>query len=342
VLVVEDSPTQLVLVLSILRAAGAFEIVGTATNGRDAVAATKALHPQVLAMDIHLPIFDGYEATRQIMQQCPTPIVLMSSSAGDADRRSLDALAAGALTVVRKPGNPLSPNSTSERDVFVRTLRLMAGVRVVTRHAPRQPLPRIVPPSAARRPIELLAIATSTGGPAALQTVLHGLGADLPTPVLIVQHIANGFTKALIDWLAGVVPQPLALVERESALVAGHVYFAAENRHLTVRRKGIAAPRDVQATDRYVPSADVLFQSVAECYGGNSAGVILTGMGDDGVRGLSAMAQAGAITFGQDAATCVVYGMPQAAMNAGAVRHELAIDQIAPAIRELFSRTTQR
>lgn len=328
------------LVVGLLRAAGQFDVVGTAMNGRDAIQATRTLRPQVVAMDIHLPLLDGYEATRQIMQQCPTPIVLISSSTGDADRRALDALAAGALAVVRKPGSPLHPASATDRDLLIRTLRLMAGVRVVTRHAPRPAAPRPAVPIV-RRPLALLAVAASTGGPAALQTLLIGLGAQVPLPILIVQHIADGFTGALVDWLAGVVPQPLRIVEGETTLEPGHVYLAANQRHLSVPRRGIVASRVTGATDRYCPSADLLFASVAEVYGADSAGVILTGMGDDGARGLTALRATGAITFGQDAASCVVYGMPQAARKAGAVAHELPLEQLAPALLSVINRSMQ-
>lgn len=334
VLVVEDSPSQLELIVALLRASGEFEVVGTAMNGSAAVNQAAQLRPSVVAMDIHLPIMDGYEATRQIMQRCPTPIVMFSNSAGDADRRSMQALAAGALAVVRKPGNLLTSSGAEERSTFLRMLRLMAGVRVVTRHTPRTiPIlpPHLTPHAPAAIP-EILAVASSTGGPAALQVLLAGLGANFPLPVVIAQHIARGFTTALVDWLASVVPQPVRVLSGETRLVPGTVYFAPDDQHLLITGRQLAGSRLNRPDDRYCPSADLLFESVAHIYGARSVGVIMTGMGDDGARGLSKMRQAGATTLGQDEATCVVFGMPHAAQLAGAVGWMLPLGGLAAAV----------
>lgn len=334
VLVVDDSPAQLALLVALLRAAGDFEVVGTAADGRAAVAATARLLPSVVAMDIHLPVFDGYEATRQIMQRCPTPIVMFSGSAGDDGVRSMEALAAGALAVVRKPGGLNLPAAAVERAQFVQMLRLMSGVRVVTRYARRDPVPlpaRALPAVAAGKP-ELLAVAASTGGPAALKTFLEGLGASFPLPILIVQHIARGFTPALHEWLASVVPQPLRFARPDERLIAGHAYLAPDDHHLLLNAPGLAGVAPTQPADRYTPSADQLFTSVARWCGGRAIGVIMTGMGDDGARGLGAMRAAGALTLGQDEATCVVFGMPRAANEAGAVVRLLPLSGLAGAV----------
>lgn len=334
VLVVEDSPSQRDLIVALLRRSGGFDVVGTAENGSEAIASTASLRPGVVAMDVHLPVMDGYEATRQIMQRCPTPIVMFSNSAGDADRRSMQALAAGALAVVRKPGSLLTSSSVEERDTFLRMLRLMAGVRVVTRHAPRTP---IVPVTTSPRPAmsvppEIIAVASSTGGPAALQILLSGLGAAFPLPVIVAQHIARGFTTALVDWLASVVPLPVRIITAETRLQPGHIYFAPDDAHMTLSGRNLAAPYRSRAEDRYCPSADMLFETTARVYGARAIGVIMTGMGDDGARGLSKLRQAGAHTLAQDEATCVVYGMPQAARAAGAVVQTLPLGGLAGAV----------
>ncbi|MFV9505087.1 MAG: chemotaxis-specific protein-glutamate methyltransferase CheB [Oscillochloridaceae bacterium umkhey_bin13] len=334
VLVVEDSPSQLELIVALLRASGEFEVVGTAMNGSAAVTQAATLRPSVVAMDIHLPIMDGYEATRQIMQRCPTPIVMFSNSAGDADRRSMQALAAGALAVVRKPGNLLTAASAEERTTFLRMLRLMSGVRVVTRHAPR--VVPVLPPDLAKQAPnvipELVAVASSTGGPAALQVLLSGLGPAFPLPVVIAQHIARGFTTALVDWLASVIPLPVRVITGETRLLPGTVYFAPDDQHVVITGRNLANTRVTHADDRYCPSADLLFESVAHVYGARSVGVIMTGMGDDGARGLSKLRQAGAVTLAQDEATCVVFGMPHAAQLAGAVGWMLPLGGLAAAV----------
>ena len=320
VLVVDDSPAQLALLVGMLRGAGDFEVVGTAANGRTAVAAVDRLRPQVVAMDIHLPLMDGYEATRQIMERCPTPVVMVSSSDGDAERRSVQALAAGALAVVRKPGG-----LGQDRSQFLTTLRPMSGVRVVTRHARREvagaPAPIVPPaltPASAARP-ELVAVAASTGGPAALQALLAGLGPGFGLPVLVAQHIARGFSAALVDWLAGVIPLSVRIARPEERLEPGVVYFAPDDHHLLLAGPGRAGLLRGEEADRYCPSADRLFASVAAGCGPRAIDVIMTGMGDDGARGLAQMRAAGATTLAQDEASCVVYGMPQAALAVGAV-----------------------
>ncbi|WP_299755708.1 chemotaxis-specific protein-glutamate methyltransferase CheB [uncultured Chloroflexus sp.] len=335
VLLVEDSPSQLQLLRAYLAATPDLIVVGTATTGQEAVQSTIRLRPNVVAMDIHLPVFDGYEATRQIMRHQPTPIVLFSSSAGNAEQRAMAALAAGALAVVRKPAGPADPASATDREHLIRTLRLMAGVKVVTRHPPRaKPTPVLHRTS---NQIDIVAIAASTGGPAALQTVLTDLGAHMPVPVVIAQHMAVGFAQALADWLASVVPQPIHVVTRELSLTPGHVYIPADNLHLVIKQPGTVGVIPISDTDRYCPSADRLFASVVCHYGARAIGVILTGMGEDGAQGLAELAAAGAITFGQDEASCVVYGMPKAAKALGAVRYELPLERLGLSVAALLT-----
>lgn len=342
VLVVEDSRPQRELLVGLLLASGTFAVAGTASNGRDAVAATLNLRPDVIAMDIHLPLMDGYEATRQIMQRCPTPIVMISSSNGDAERRAVQSLAAGALAVVRKPGTLNAANSQEERTNFLTMLRLMAGVKVVTRHPPRLPAAPAGLAHAANTHPQVLAIAASTGGPAAVQTILNGLNSNYPLPILVVQHIAHGFVGALVDWLNSTTPLPVRIAVQHERLLPGHVYLAPDDRHLLAIARGQIVLRPGLPADRYCPSADVLFDSVAKVYGAQAIGVILTGMGDDGARGLSALRAAGGVTLGQDEASCVVYGMPQAAAIAGAVSRVEALTNLAGVILTLTGKPTER
>jgi two-component system chemotaxis response regulator CheB len=332
VLVVEDSRAQRELLVGLLHAASQFEVAGTASNGQEAIDATLRLRPDVIVMDIHLPILDGYDATRQIMQRCPTPIVLVSSN-GDAGRRSIEAIAAGALAVMHKPTSPALASHPEDREAFLTTLRLMAGVRVVTRFPSRQALQprdvelRITAPRSdevngrARSQFapHVLAIAASTGGPLAVQTLLRGLGGHVSLPILVAQHIARGFVPALVEWLNATVPLPVVIARHTERLQRGHVYLAPDGYHLMVRDRAVVALRASAPNDRYSPSADLLFESVARAYGAHAIGVVLTGMGDDGTQGLRALRAMGGQTFAQDEASCVVYGMPRAAVAAGVI-----------------------
>jgi two-component system chemotaxis response regulator CheB len=334
VLVVEDSRAQRELLVGILQASGTFEVVGTARTGREAVESAHSLRPDIIAMDIHLPVFDGYEATRQIMQHCPTPIVMVSNSAGDEGRRSLSAQTVGALAVVRKPGAINTPTYQHDRETLLKTLRLMAGVPVVTRHARR------LPPNAGKvvQPVEetvrLLAIAASTGGPAAVQQILNDLGGDFPLPVVLAQHIAEGFVTALADWLNATTPLTVKVARAGEQLLPGHVYLAPDSHHLTVRMPDQVVLSAASSGDTYCPSADRLFASVTKAYGPQAIGLILTGMGSDGATGLRALHDTGAYTLAQDEASCVVYGMPQAAAQLDAVTRVEPLATIGRLLRQ--------
>jgi two-component system chemotaxis response regulator CheB len=339
VLIVEDSRAQRELLIRLLQSAGIFDVVGAVDNGRDAVEYARRLRPDVIAMDIHLPIFDGYEATRQIMQCCATPIVMVSSSIGDAGRRSVEALAAGALAVIRKPGHIANDKYEDDRVNLVKTLQIMADVPVVTRHTARLTAAPSIETTAAPwaekpRRVDVLAIAASTGGPAAVQMLLGGLGASFPLPILLVQHIANGFVEALVDWLNATLPFNVRIASHGETMQSGTVYLAPDDYHLVVERPGVVGLKLHGPLDRYCPSADTLFDSVTSMYGKQAIGVIMTGMGDDGARGLRALRLSGGQTFAQDEASCVVYGMPHAAVEMGAVSQTEPLTHMAKAILE--------
>lgn len=332
VLIAEDSRAQREFLVNLLQASEHFEVIGVATNGKEAVEATQRLRPDVVAMDIHMPVLDGYEATRQIMQCCATPIVMVSSSLGDEGRRSVEALAAGALAVLRKPGSVTHHDFERDRQAMLQTLRLMADVPVVTRYAVCPPLVSTTPPPPVRPHASIVAIAASTGGPSAIQTVLSGLGPDFPLPILLAQHIASGFGRALAEWLASTTSLTVRVAQNLETMRRGHVYVAPDDHHLLVHAVGIIELRRATSHDRYCPCADLLFDSVARCYGNRAIGVILTGMGDDGAKGLRAMRMQGGYTVGQDEASCVVYGMPQAAMLQGAITRQEPLERIPQAI----------
>ncbi len=343
VLIVEDSRSQRDMLVGMLEASGQFIVVGTASNGQEAVVATIKLRPQVIAMDIHLPVMDGFEATRQIMQRCPTPIVMISNSDGDAERRSMQSLAAGALTVVRKPVNRTQATWQEDRATFLKMLRLMSSVQVVTRHPPRLPLAQAIPPTTGtHRDPQILAIAASTGGPAAVQTVLRGLGEHFSLPVLVIQHISRGFVGAMVDWLNTTTPLTVQIASPGERMLPGYVYLPSDDQHLVVDSWRTLTLQPGQPGDRYCPSADVLFESVARVFGRRAIGVILTGMGDDGVRGLQSLHTTGGYILGQDADSCVVYGMPQAAFLAGVVTRVESLNNIAGVILALTGNINER
>jgi len=346
VLVVEDSATQRAMIVAALATDPGIEVAGWAANGAEAVARTALLKPDVITMDLRMPVMDGLEATRRIMQQTPTPIVMVTSQLPRDDRElAVRALEAGVLTIMPKPEqvSPGHPNEQSIRDL-VQAVKTMAKVKPIRRWAPERlgkaPAPAIpaapaastAPPAAVppARP-RIVAIGASTGGPQAIQTILTALPASFPLPVLVVQHIAAGFESGLVDWLRPQCALPVELAATGRRLDHRQILIAPSGRHLVVHGGAVELSLD-PPVGAHRPSATALFQSVAREYGPAAVGVLLTGMGDDGATGLRDMKRRGATTIAQDEASSVVWGMPAAAIAMGVVDRVLPPEQIGPAL----------
>jgi two-component system chemotaxis response regulator CheB len=334
VVLAEDSDTCRALLSAVLEREPQLHIVGQASDGEAAVALTERLRPNVVVMDANMPVMDGFAATRHIMLRCPTPIVIVSAVLDTAAvNSSMRALQAGALTLLPKPMSPAADGFDQLAAQFASTVRAMADVKVVRRFNPHHmsSSPPPVPLAAAwdnRTRIRAIGIGASTGGPAALQRVLSDMPAALPVPVLVVQHIANGFVEGLASWLEAVTPFKVKVAEHGELLQPGCVYLAPDDRHLAVTRAGCVELLRTAAVGGFRPSATVLFASLSETYGAGALGVILTGMGQDGMEGLRELHRAGATVIAQDEATSVVFGMPAAAVEAGLAHSVLPLPQI--------------
>ena len=330
VLLAEDSLTQRQLLVEILNADPEIRVVGEAKDGAESVLLTRTLRPDVVVMDVHMPVLDGLAATKEIMVEVPTPIVLVSSSSSTLGvELALNALRAGALLVVEKPDKPGAPDFPVRRDQLVRMAKAMSQVKVV-RHTAAQP-PQAVPPprlAAGRTPVRLVAIAASTGGPAVLQRILGDLPREFAVPVLVVQHIAAGFVQGLADWLNQSSLHPVKVAEDGEPLRPRVVYLAPDDRHPGVRAPGVIELSAAPPINGFRPSGTYLFESAARLYGPALAAVILTGMGRDGVEGLKAVRAAGGTVLAQDEASSVVFGMPGEAITAGVVDGVLGAEQI--------------
>lgn len=345
--VVDDSPTARELIMALLSNSKGIVVVGSGATGEDAVRLVRRMKPDVLCMDVRMPIMDGLEATRHIMRESPLPIILVTSSmmAEDVDL-TFRALKAGALTVVKKPG--LADPETC--DNLLNTVRLMAGLPVV-HHWGREPQ-RPTPPSTASvktaaqsgdlteltRTLEIIGIASSTGGPGTLATILSPLPADFPWPLLIVQHVSPGFGQGLAEWLNTQTPLTVGLAGHGDVPQPGMVLLAPDDYHLQVNRSKVVELYKGEPYRGLRPSANFLFNTLASVYREAAMGIILTGMGNDGVDGMEAMQRAGGLTIAQDEESCVVYGMPREAALRGAASRVLPPEGIAALLLGLAQR----
>jgi len=324
VLIVEDSAVVREFLIGMLTADPQVRVIGTARSGEEAVAAAQRLRPDVITMDIQLPGMDGFAATRRIMETTPVPIVIVS---GTVDPREVAttfrAMEVGAVAVVARPYGLGHPHHAGTVRDLVQTVKLMAEVKVVRRWAAAGP-PAGPPPAplgaALGGRFDLVAIGASTGGPAALGQILAGLRPDFAVPVVIVQHIAAGFTPGLVDWLAQASPCPVQLATAGLALQAGHVYVAPDGAHLGVGPGGRCTLAQAAPVYGMRPAVAHLFRSLVP-YGARTVAVLLTGMGKDGAAELKVLYDAGATTIAQDAASSVVHGMPGAAIALGAAQY---------------------
>lgn len=320
VLVAEDSETTRQLLVEILDADPELRVIGHARNGVEALEMTARLHPDVVTMDIRMPILDGFEATKQIMAEVPTPIVIVSASVNIRDVEiSMHALRAGALAVMEKPVGPASPDFERQARELVATVKAMAAVKVVRRRIERGP--RAPAAGTAKKPVgarrRVVAIAASTGGPAALQRLLLDLPRDFPLPVLVVQHMAGGFIPGFAAWLNRECGLRVKVAEDGETMVPGTVYVGAEGRHLGVGANLALRLSDDPEIEGFRPSATFLFESVGRAFGQGAIAVVLTGMGRDGMNGLRVIHDNGGVVLVQDESSSVVFGMPRAAVDAG-------------------------
>lgn len=346
VVLAEDSDTCRALLTAVLESDSQLRIVGQAHDGEAALTLTEQLRPDVVVMDAYMPVMDGFAATRNIMLRCPTPIVIVSASMNVAHvAASMRALAAGALTLLPKPASPSAPGFEELAQQFVRTVRAMADVKVVRRfhhEAPRTPVVPAMPSISPAMPRvdgrskpRVIGIGASTGGPAALQRVLSDMPSEVPVPIVVVQHIARGFVEGLAGWLDAVTPHKVRVAAHGEQIRPGCVYLAPDDHQLWITRRGTVDLSRRVAVGGFLPSVNVLFTSLGESYGASALGVIMTGMGQDGIDGLRGLRAAGALVLAQDEETSVVFGMPAAAIAAGVVDAVLPLPMIGPRLFQL-------
>ena len=333
VLIVEDSKVAQELLAHILTSDPSIQIVGIADNGEEALEAVKQKRPDVVTMDIHMPKVDGFEATRTIMETVPTPIIIVSASTSAKELAStFRAMEAGALAVVLRPPGMGHPEHKTAAGELIRTVKLMSEIRVVKRHpAVKRMATTTAKIEVPQRDVQIQAIAigASTGGPTVLQQILSGLPRNLPVPVLMVQHIASGFTKGFVEWLSGTTNFPVHVALHDEYPLPGHGYVAPDGFHLGIGNGPRIALSGHAPENGLRPSVAYLFRSVAQTLGPRAAGVLLTGMGRDGAAELKEMKDRGAVTIVQDEESSIIFGMPGEAVALNAHTYILSPDRIA-------------
>lgn len=339
VLIVDDSSFFRRRLTDTLGADPGIEVVGTARDGREAVGRAAELRPDVITMDVEMPVLDGISAVRQIMASTPTAILMVSAATYEGARATIEALEAGALDFVPKPtvrADPLTDDGARRLRERVRLLGRRSRARAIPSPVPAAaspPPPRVAVAVSLGERYRLLVLGTSTGGPVALQRILTTLPADFPLPILLVQHMPPGFTRAFAARLDQLCAVRVSEAEDGAALLPGHALLAPGGLQSVVQRGrngALVRVRESAAAQHYRPSVDLAFSSASEVFPGQVLAVVLTGMGADGRDGARVLKAGGSTVWAQDEASCVVYGMPAAVAQAGLADRVLSLEEIGP------------
>ena len=330
VLLVDDSPIALTILKRMLSTSPEMQVVGTAGNGKEALELIPQLKPTVICTDLHMPVMDGFELTKRVMAEYPTPILVVSVSVQkDRVHNIFRLLEVGAVDVFPKPRTGLDSDYERLTQELIQKVKVLSGV-LVFRKQRKEPVPvRKVQLKTEETSFRIAVIGASTGGPQALQTILTQLPHNFPLPVICIQHISKGFMAGLVDWLIPQCKTKIKIALAGEFPVPGTVYFAPEETHLLVDNKGRFMTSAEPSLNGFCPSITVAMKSVADAYGSKAIGILLSGMGKDGAEGMVAIAQAGGITVVQEEESCVVFGMPNAAIERGAARYVLSPNDIA-------------
>jgi two-component system chemotaxis response regulator CheB len=335
VLVVDDSPLMCKILTNIMNCDPQILVAAVATNGKEAVELVPRLKPDIITMDIDMPVMDGFEATKQIMAYHPIPIVIVSSTVFKTGMEKVfKAISHGALDVIDKSELEVGGDKKSG-EALIAKIKFLTGVRVM--HRPLAKLRQERPVPDLKAPKEkvsdkIVAIVASTGGPQALLEILKRLPEDFPCGIVIVQHITSGFLPGLVDWLTKECKIKVKIGKDSEEIRPGVAYIAPDNLQMRVEDGGKISLSDEPAHGGHRPSGDVLLESVARAYGKGSVAAILTGMGRDGAMGMKAIRQSDGKTIAQNENSCVVFGMPNAAIEMNVIDKVLSLERIAEEI----------
>lgn len=341
VLVVDDSPTVQDLMKYILTSDKDIEVIGNVNNGIEALKFLEKMKPDVITMDINMPYMNGFETTQRIMETSPVPIIIVTSLFDSTDvERTFQAIQAGAVSVIEKPVSIRNQNYKDICKNIINNVKLMSEIKVIKRkfYSSKSSIKLIGMEAKVNKDIDdkkVVAIGVSTGGPPILKKIFSKLTESIRVPILVVQHITPGFINGLVDWLSQETKIPIHIAYNGQSILPGHIYFAPDEHHMEVTYNGKIVLNKQEKTNGLRPTVSHLFNSVANAYGKNSIGILLSGMGKDGVEELKLLKEKGAITIAQDKESSVVYGMPGEAVKINAATYILSPEKIAELLNQL-------
>lgn len=335
VLVVDDSPVFKTLMMKCLSADADLEVAGIASNGSEAIMLNEKLNPDVITMDVNMPVMNGLEATKIIMEKKPKPIIIVSA---EFDPKNISdtfkALEAGAVAVAEKPHSYGTEQFEISAAKLRQTIKLMAEIKVVKRGSPaginliNQSQFTPAAPAEDIKDYRIVAIGASTGGPVVIEKILSSLKDSFSLPIVIVQHIVPAFAQGFVDWLKGSTRYTVKFAEENEIPIHRHCYIAPPDKHLIFNHEGHLSLIGGDSVNNSIPSVSVFFSSVASVFGRRAIGILLSGMGKDGAAELKEIKDAGGLTIAQNKASSVVFGMPGEAVSIGAASLILAPDEI--------------
>ncbi len=338
ILIADDSDLVCSLLSSIFSKAPGFEVVGVAKDGEAVINMAKRLKPDLITMDVMMPKLTGYEATKRIMAECPTPILIFSSSIHEEELGyAVEALSAGALEAFPKFFDASDTEFELKERQFLNMVRALSEIHVIRRKTKSEKPVSLGSNQNVLNPVEIVALGASTGGPQALTHIFSHLEASFSAPIVVVLHISRGFLNGLVRWLQRASSLEVCVARDGEQLCPGKIYFAPNDHHLLISKgvQPIAHLSVGEGRERFKPGINQLFQSLSVSYPGSAIGGILTGMGQDGADGLLEMKRVGCYTFAQDAASCVVDGMPGAARAKEAVVKNVLLEEISTLLEQL-------
>jgi len=341
VLVVDDSPTVQELMKYILTSDKDIEVIGIVNNGIEALKFLETMKPDVITMDINMPYMNGFEATERIMETNPVPIIMITALFDSTDvERTFQAIQAGAVSVIEKPVSVRDENYKEICKNIINNVKLMSEIKVVRRKFLNNKGSNKLLKIEAKfnndfADKKVVAIGVSTGGPPILKNIFSKLAESVNVPILVVQHITPGFINGLIDWLRQETKIPIHIASNGQSILPGHIYFAPDDYHMEIMYNAKIVLNKQEKINALRPTVSHLFNSVANAYGKNSIGILLSGMGKDGVEELKFLKEKGAVTIAQDKESSVVYGMPGEAVKINAATYILSPEKIAEFINGL-------